>query len=321
MCFGGDDDDKTTTVVQSSSLPPYVVAGAEENFNRAKALADRPYPPYGGPRLADFSADTTGGMQSVRNAVGSWRPGMDHASGAARGLTMERTDPRAFQTAERVARASLPQETERYLNPHVGFAVDELNRQADIERRRLSQRAAASGAHGDARHGVLESNLNRNLYSAVGRLMSDTYTGAQQAALADRQSNLQGANAWSSMALADRAQSQAALDTFARMIGARQQFQQQDASSLFGIGAAEEAKQQQGLDLAYTDYLRQLQWPVEMLNLRTATLAGNPYDTSRMQTTTGPAPNNSAANLGAFASLIGAAGLAGGKNGFGFWGT
>jgi hypothetical protein len=81
-----------------------------------------------------------------------------------------------------------------------------------------------------------------------------------------------------------------------------------DANALGSIGGQQQQLGQASYDTAYQDFLRQWQYPQEMLNLRTSTVAGQPYSTSKTTTTTGPGPNTTAQNVTAAAALAGMAG-------------
>jgi hypothetical protein len=288
MCFGGDDSPPPQTVNQVNQIPEWASRGGEANFELAKQIGARPYPSYDKPRLAGFSGDTTKAFDMVRSSSGSWIPEFAAATGAA----------------GKVAGASLPgTDLKPYMNPYMGAVTDEIARQGAISRRQIGQAAASRGARDSARHGILEGEQLRGENDAIARTMAGAFTNAQQAALADRQSQLQGA------------------DMLAKIGAGKQTLTLQDIQAMLGIGGAQQQQEQQGLDLQREDFVNQVQWPVENLNLRTATLSGTPLSSTRLQTTAGgAAPNSGAQNLGAFASLIGAAALAGGKSGFGWWG-
>jgi hypothetical protein len=88
-----------------------------------------------------------------------------------------------------------------------------------------------------------------------------------------------------------------------------------DAASLEAIGGAIEGREQMNRDFDYQKYLEQLNYPIEMLNLRTSVMSGTPY--GKTTTTTSPGGNQFAQNLGAFASLAGGVGSLGGSGGLG----
>ena len=59
-----------------------------------------------------------------------------------------------------------------------------------------------------------------------------------------------------------------------------QNLQQNAAQGLIGVGEGRRRLDQQGLDLAYSDYLDQRQYPQEMINFSLGALRGTPYNTT-----------------------------------------
>lgn len=135
----------------------------------------------------------------------------------------------------------------------------------------------------------------------------------QQAAMQAQQLN-QGVDAQAAMA-DQQAQQQinmfnpqqrlAAAQQLGGLAGQGQQMQHQDIAMLEGVGRDIRMDDQMHADLAYQDWLRQWNYPLDMLNVRTSLASGQPHG----QATTGPGPNNFAQNLGAFGALAGGIGM------------
>ena len=78
MGKGGGSQDSTSTVHQSS-LPEYAEPYYHSLMERAQAESTRPYQPYGGPRIADQTAQTTAGMNMAQQFAQSGSPDLNNA--------------------------------------------------------------------------------------------------------------------------------------------------------------------------------------------------------------------------------------------------
>jgi hypothetical protein len=277
MCFGGGDS--TTNVYQQQQIPAWVENYAQGNVNLAANLAERPYQPYQGPRVAPLSEQQRGAIQSAEANQGAYLPTLNQAQGLLAG--------NAARNFGDVATS--------YMNPFINEVLQpqlrEIGRQSDIARLGINQRATSAGAFGDARHGIAESELARN----TQQLMADTYGKGMAAAYnaAAGQFNIER-----------NAQQQAALG-LANLAPQFQQLGQRDAAFMYDLGERIRALQQAGYDVSHQDFVNQFRYPEEGLNLRLAALQGSPYTTTRISETTAPGGSQTAQNLGAFASLLG----------------
>lgn len=330
MCFGGGSSSPTVVNTTTNSIPGYLQDASRENINIANSLAQRPYPLYPGPRLAGFSPGQAAGMNLARSSTGSWRPGVRAASSTAseigRGTVGEPTaaedannlrlygpDPNTWPAGVRRPReweqqfgtnyAGRPAsfDPSRFFNPAMSFITDRIAHEGARARAGITRSAAASGAHGSGRHGVVEARQLLDQDRAVGEAAAAQWGRATGDYFTEQQQRLAAAGLG-----ADVARTGSELG-------------QRDIGNLMSVGGAEQEQEQAGMSLAYEDFLRQYGFPIEMLNMRQAAVAGTPYTTNSM--TTGPGPNRSAQNLAAFAALAGGLGVAGGARGIpGLWG-
>src|SRR5690606_20192124 len=80
-----------------------------------------------------------------------------------------------------------------YMNPYIDRTLNpvlrELREQDQIQKNRLGDMAAMSGAFGDARHGIMEgeqsSRTNEAVSDATGRAYSDAYNTAMSQRASD----------------------------------------------------------------------------------------------------------------------------------------
>lgn len=147
----------------------------------------------------------------------------------------------------------------------------------------LSDQFVGAGQMSGSRMGEFTSRAVRDtqesLLGAQGALLNSGY----QSAIGQAQT---GVNQQLSAAtnLADTAQ-------------AGQNYGLTDAGALASVGSQVSGKAQQGSDVAYQDYLNQLQWPAYNLSLLNSALRGtSTQPLSATQTTTGPASNQYSAS-------------------------
>lgn len=274
----------TKTVVEENKMPEWLQDFAQENISRAKSVANRPYQQYTGERLADFTPTQQAAFDVTQQNVGAYQPALTAAQGA---------------TAENVGSTFDTAAAEQYMNPYTQQvtqrALDEVARQGNIARSDIGQQVAGAGGWGGARHGVIEAEQRRN----EGQLMGDialqggaqSFDRALQAYQGDMGRQLQGAN------------------QLAQLGALGSQLGYSDAAALLDVGNRQQAQEQTGLDIGYTDFINQQQHPIEMLNLLLSAQSQTPYTTTRQQT--GPGGSSTAGTLGGIGALAGGLGTLG----------
>lgn len=145
--------------------------------------------------------------------------------------------------------------------------------------------------------------------------------GAQQyGALAgqqqtEQQIGLQGAQQYAQNAGLSNTQQNTQLAAAAQAAAMGNQVQQQaitGANAVYNSGTQQQTNQQQQLNAAYQQYLNQVNWPYQMLNVQESALSNSPYNIATAVTL--PSANSTAQGFG---TLAGAAGLLGGLAGSG----
>lgn len=145
----------------SSWAGPYV----GQMLAKGKALAETPYETYTGPLTAGESSLQTKAF-----------------SGLA-GLTL----PTTAQTTYTPGSFTTPGTATNYMSPYLTGAlqpqIDELNRQAEIDRVKNASRMTSAGSYGGGRQAIMESELLRNKYDKLnaitGKGYQDAFTAAQ----------------------------------------------------------------------------------------------------------------------------------------------
>jgi hypothetical protein len=296
--FGSKEETQqpiTTSSVTRSEIPEYIQRASQETLNEARRVISRPAPIYGGNRIAGFSPDTTAGLRFLRdnNPIGTQR--MDEA----------------YYAAQRGVDPITQEQIRENMNPFQQLVTEqnirETQRQADIQANKIGAAAAQAGAFGGSRQGVIESNLNRDTQRQIGDIRQQGLASAYDRSVNflenERARQLQGSNVLGSAAIGG------------------QNVANQASTTLLGAGQLVEEKAQQGLDIAYGDFLREFNYPIEQLGFFSNIVAGQPYDRTSTTEQTTVNPNNPG-STGFFQTALGlgAAGAGIYRNIVGPWG-
>lgn len=278
--FGSGDP-----AVSETKVAPYIEGLSEDVIARLRDLMGQDYQPYGEQRIADFTPDQQAAFELTREGIGAFRPYYDEAADLARssyGFDQDRFDT--------------------FMNPYVGQVVDEIGR---LGTERLMEDMlpgvnttfTGAGQFGSSRHADF---TNRALRDNAREVM-----GQQAQALASGFQDQMGAYQ------TDQAK-QFSTGQYLGNLGTNWQAATgQDAAALQGIGGMQQALDQSNLDLAYSDFLTQQQWPYEQLGFASDIMSGVPSSSSQITQQESGNPLN---------QVIGAGmGIAGMGSQFGWW--
>ncbi len=294
---------RQTTATTTQSIPGYAEDFVRENLDIARAIGDRPYAAFPGQRIAGFTPDQTRAFALTRSNVGAYQPYLNMGRDAIN-QGMQGYDPALADTAGAYG---------EFYNPFIGTVADQvagqLSRGNQQALNNIAARASGAGAYGGSRQGVAEAQAAERMTEAMGRAMSPLYMQGFDRAMGLAQNqefqNQAALNRERESTLARQMQGGAAL---ANMGSLAQQMNQFDVNSLLQQGALQQGVGQAGLDTAYSDFLRQDQYPIDMLQVRLGALGSSPLPTT---TTTPYFYNPFLQGLGAAGTAAGAAGMLG----------
>ena len=238
--------------VQAQRLDPQQMAMYQDLYGVAKGVAEQPFVPYTGARVAGFTPDQL------------------RAFGATRGMfeRSQELDPmgQLSSLAEQPAPSLLDADISAYQNPFTSQVIDQsmqdIQRQADIARGGAQARAIGAGAFGGSRSALLESESQRPFADAMARtaagLREAGFGRAQRAAESDiaRQMRNRGFQA----------------DLQRGLLGE----QYRGLGLLGGIGGQQQALQQRARDAAYQEFLRGIQYGPERVGILAQGVSGMP---------------------------------------------
>ena len=239
-----------TTNISTTEIPAYIAEPTADIIGEAMDVGREAYIPYGGPRLAGLT-------QAEKDAMAQAQ-GMKGIS-ALRGTE-------AYDTAKAAGGPALagmaPYMTD-YMQKVADISAQKMRDQSAVEQQNIAAKAVGAGGMDASRFAILEAERQKNLGTGVG----DLYTKAQAAAYAQalkasQQDQAQGLR--SGMAMGS-------LGTQAQMA------EQADIAQQMGMGSLERGLGQTALDIGYTDFLSERDYPKEQLGFVSNIIRGAPF--------------------------------------------
>lgn len=308
----------TTTTTTSVALPEWYNQYAQNVLGKAYAATGEGYQPYNAPRIAGFAPEQEQAFQMTQQGIGSYQPYLSQAQG----LTQQATQGSGLGAASpylQQGTASFGSRVGEYMNPYTENVV---NRIGELSGRNLRENILpginrtfiGGGTFGGSRsaefmnRAVRDANesalaeQNRALQAGYGQA-ADIFSGeASRALTAGSTAGQLGGSDLSRLLSAGTQQ--------ANLGQQQQQMQGVDTAALAGVGAQRQGLAQTSADLAYQDFERQRDYPYSQVQ-KLAGIGGT-LQVPEARSTTAPAPNQTAANIG---SILGGLGtLAGAFN-------
>lgn len=296
MGKGGGSSAPTQQTVTQTNLPEYARPYFENIMNRAQAQSYQQYVPYRNERTAYF---TPGQQKTQQEVMGMQDPSQIYDASNI-----------AYDAATRSMQAGQfgSEIAEQYMSPYMQNVVDVQKREAlrDAQTAQLGQNlgAARQGTYGGARQALLTGERERGLRTQLGDIQAagseKAFGQAQQQFERDRAARLQGLQ-----------QGLAGAQTLGGLGAAQQESQLRRLQAQGAVGAEQRGYQQQLLDQAYADFLRQRDYPMEQLGYYSNLMRGIPVGLSSTQTTYAAPPSAASQLAGAGLGALGLSRLMG----------
>ena len=258
-----------------------------------------------GKQVAGLQAPTQQAINMAQQGIGAYEPFLQGAGATQRSAL-------ATTAAGQQALAGMqfdPSNVSQFMDPYqqnvTNEALKEIDRQAAMQQNQLAGKAVQAGAFGGSRFGLQQSEMARNAQDLRSRRifedMSRNYQQAQSAMNAANQQRVQQASGFGQLGNIQSGIGQ----RFGQLGQAAQSGQQQDISTLTGVGGLLQQNQQQGFDTAYANELNKIQEPFNRVSFGSNILAQtSPFGGTQTQTISPLAQSNP------FATALGAAGQA-----------
>ena len=289
MGKGSAPSQPSSQTVTQTNLPEYARPYFENLLQRTQAESYRDYTPYQGQRIAGFTPE----QQAVQGEVagmqtpGQFQPATQMTTAA--GLGSLGAGAQAMGAGQQYAQmATDPSQMQSYMSPYMQNVVDVQKQSAirDAQKQQLgaSLGAARQGTYGGARQLLAQTERERNLGSQLANIQAagsqKAFEAAQQAQQFGSQLGLQGIQT-GLQGLGQVGQMGAQLGQLGTQEQAAnlQRLQAQAASA-----GEQRALEQQRMDMSYSDFLRQRDYPQEQLGFYSSILRGLPVQMGSTQT-------------------------------------
>lgn len=290
----------SSQTVTQTNLPAYARPYFENLLKRTEAESYRPYQTYGGERIAGF---TPAQEDIQRQYLGMQTPEQFGAATAGAGAT----GLLGFNTAARGLGAAFGP-TQSYMSDYIQGALDpqirELNRQAQLNQRQDALSSMQRGSYGGSRQALMAAERERIANQGIQDVLGRGYQSAFEAA--QRQQQFLGG-----LGMQGLQQAGASSQLLGQLGTAEQAADLERLGKQQAVAAQPQALEQQRLDLAYQDFLRQRDYPLEQLGFYSNILRGLPQQMGSTQLTYQQPLNLGAQLLGGAASLYGLGSKAG----------
>lgn len=262
MSVGGSTD----VVKSSANILPQYENFANQNLEIAAGIANQPFIPYQGQRIAGQTQDELDSASYLRSMP-------ERFTGFGGGI------------AQRVDQAEAPlmsvdninANTAAFMNPYLDQVLDasmsDLDRANQMAMNRVGSSAVGAGSFGGSRQGVAQGETNRAFLDQAAR----TAAGLRSAGFSQAQGMAQNlaANNQASRGAQLSRQLQAA-DALRNASQAKFNREMSFANAQRNLGLSGRDLQQQQLDQNYGDFLEQRGFPLQQLAIRQAALSGTP---------------------------------------------
>src|SRR5262245_22653584 len=265
-------DKQAKAVKGAGSDPYYVEQGKKSAIERAERIADKPYTPYTGQRVAGITGNETEASQLARTGGEKARGFFDQAGsklGELKDYSKENLDA--------------------YTNPYIESVLQPQLREqnADYERSRSKLLNSDAGAWGGDRAAFSASELERTHRNAIadvtGKTYSDAFGNAQQAFFADQDRKMRAA------------------DSYRALGGDVTRMNTQQIQDLMATGGVQRMLSQADLDFDYQQFVENRDWDTN--NLEPLLKAISVSKGAPLSSKSGPSPWGQA--LGAAATVAG----------------
>jgi hypothetical protein len=239
------------SVFTAENLPPWMVNIAKGMAERSEAIGTSPYNPYRGQRLAPMDQKESMEMlNATRNLPQSYADNFNRAN-------------------QQLGKASedFPSQYKKYMNPYITDVVNRIQQEGMRNFREgalpeLEARFLKRGQHGSSRHRDLSLKAARDAQAEI--------LGKQREALAHGYG--QAANIFAS----DRARSAENARSYGNLGLTGHGLRLSDMAALESQYAKRQDERQRGLDIAYQDFMRQVEYPRERAAHQSSLIAGLP---------------------------------------------
>ena len=239
-----------TTNISTTEIPKYIAEPTADIIGEAMDVSKEAYIPYKGPRLAglsQFEKDAATQAQAMKG-IGALRGSQAYTAATASGApALGGVSPYMTDYNKKVA----------------DIAAKQMRDQSAIEQQGIAAKAVSAGGLDSTRFAIQEAERQKNLTTGIGDLYAKAQAQAYNTALKASQTDQ-----------AQQLRSAMGMGT----VGAQAQtVEQADIQQQLGIGALGRGLDQSALDITYTDFLQERDYPKEQLGFVSNIIRGAPF--------------------------------------------
>ena len=239
-----------TTNITTTEIPKYIAEPTADIIGEAMDVSKEAYVPYTGPSLAGLSQmekDAAAQAQAMKG-IGALRGTQAYTAATAAGAP---------------AIGGVGQYMTDYQKKVADIAAKQMKDQSAIEQQGIAAKAVQAGGLDSTRFAIQEAERQKNLTTGLG----DLYTKAQASAYATALKAAQQ----------DKAQQLRSAMGMGTVGAQAQTMEQADIQQQLGIGALGRGLDQTALDISYTDFLSERDYPKEKLGFVSNIIRGAPF--------------------------------------------
>lgn len=209
--------------------PKSLRQGRKQAMERASAIADRPYTPYAGTRVAGLSTNEQQAKELARTGGAGVQSDLDNSRDEMRKSALEFNG----------------ENINKYMNPYLDTAYKAQNEAYDTSRASLLNSKA--GAWGGDRAAFQESELDRTHRDSLAKISYDAYNSASNAFFQDSDRHARAAQAWRDSA------------------GDTSRMNREQIQDLMATGSLDRVLNQANLDFNYQQFVEERDWDITNL--------------------------------------------------------
>ena len=239
-----------TTNITTTEIPKYIAAPTADIIGEAMDVAKEAYVPYKGPRLAGLTQVEQDAIKQAQamKGIGALKGAQAYTAATAAGAP---------------AIGGVSQYMTDYQKKVADIAAQKMRDESAMQQQGIAAKAVGAGGLDSTRFAIQEAERQKNLTTGLGDLytkaQANAYTTALKAAQQDRAQQLRSAMGMGTTA----AQAQTV--------------EQADIQQQLGIGALGRGLDQSALDITYTDFLTEREYPKEQLGFVSNIIRGAPF--------------------------------------------
>jgi tetratricopeptide (TPR) repeat protein len=300
--MGGGGQKSTTNETKEVRLPAWVEAAGQENYDRAKQVANRPFQQYTGDRVANLDPAFNAAYKKL-GTVDDYQGYYDQAGQMLQGLmdyNPASINPSSVQAGQ-IATTNL----DPYMNPYTENVIDRttanMERSGQLAQNSLAAQAAAGKSFGGSRQalqaGIQGAETTRGIGDYASGAREKAFTNAQQQAQFDITKKLEAetkTGEWAQQAqmedvknqLTNKGLSIQAADSLVKAAAAGQESAMNTIATYIGVGGVKQQQAQREIDQKMQKFSEKWNYPVEQLNILLSSLGMTPYGHTETGTST-----------------------------------